>query len=134
MNNSSVQPISYEWSSDTTSIMTQEIQPLDIISLSNLNMSSSGSGHIFTSGLGSSGITPGVGISISTGTVTIDTLNSVDFNWKNEEFVDCMPDIHRIKKMCEEYPGLKIAYEKFVTTYKLVKDHYDTPEDQRPRP
>jgi hypothetical protein len=36
--------------------------------------------------------------------------------------------------MCDEYPGLKIAYEKFVTTYKLVKDHYDTPEDQRPKP
>jgi hypothetical protein len=51
-----------------------------------------------------------------------------------EEFVDCLPNIDRIKKMCEEYPGLKISYEKFVTTYKLVKDHYDTPKDQRPIP
>jgi hypothetical protein len=49
-----------------------------------------------------------------------------------EEFVNCLPDFERIQKMCEQYPGLKIAYDKFVTTYKLVKDHYDTPEDQRP--
>jgi hypothetical protein len=57
------------------------------------------------------------------------------FNWNlNEEFVNCLPDLNRIKKMCETYPGLKIAYEKFVTTYKLVRDDYDTPEDQRPKP
>jgi len=51
-----------------------------------------------------------------------------------EEWVNCFPDFDRIEKMCEEYPGLKIALEKFKTVYKLVKDHYDTPEDQRPRP
>jgi hypothetical protein len=51
-----------------------------------------------------------------------------------EEWVNCFPEFSRIEKMCEEYPGLKIAYEKFKTVYKLVKDHYDTPEDQRPRP
>jgi len=57
------------------------------------------------------------------------------YEWQmQEEFVNCMPDFNRIQKMCEEYPGLKIAFEKFKTTYKLVKDHYDTPEDQRPRP
>jgi hypothetical protein len=36
--------------------------------------------------------------------------------------------------MCEQYPGLKIAFEKFKTTYYLVKDDYDTPEDKRPKP
>jgi hypothetical protein len=51
-----------------------------------------------------------------------------------EEFVNTFPDWRRIEKMCKEYPGLKIAFEKFKTTYLLVKDHYDTPEDQRPRP
>ena len=51
-----------------------------------------------------------------------------------EEWVNCLPDFNRIEKMCEEYPGLKIAYEKFKTTYKLVADHYDTPKDKRPRP
>jgi hypothetical protein len=51
-----------------------------------------------------------------------------------EEWVNCLPDFNRIEKMCEEYPGLKIAYEKFKTTYKLVADHYDTPKDKRPKP
>jgi hypothetical protein len=51
-----------------------------------------------------------------------------------EEWINCFPDFKRVEKMCEEYPGLKIAYEKFVTTYKLVTDHYDTPKDKRPKP
>jgi hypothetical protein len=51
-----------------------------------------------------------------------------------EEFVECLPDFDRVQKMCKEYPGLQIAFEKFKTTYLLVKNHYDTPEDQRPRP
>lgn len=51
-----------------------------------------------------------------------------------EEWINCFPEFKRIEKMCEEYPGLKIAYEKFVTTYKLVADHYDTPKDKRPKP
>ena len=51
-----------------------------------------------------------------------------------EEWVDCLPDFNRIEKMCEEYPGLKIAYEKFKTVYKLVKDDYDTPKDKRLKP
>ena len=67
-------------------------------------------------------------------TVTLDNINASTFSWKNQEFVDCMPDYNRIEKMCKEYPGLAIAFEKFKTTYKLVKDHYDTPEDQRPKP
>jgi hypothetical protein len=50
------------------------------------------------------------------------------------EWKDKFPDWDKVQKMCEEYPGLKIAFEKFQTTYKLVVDHYDTPEDQRPRP
>ena len=51
-----------------------------------------------------------------------------------EDWVDKFPDFDKIQKMCEEYPGLKIAFEKFKTTYKLVRDHYDTPKDQRPKP
>jgi len=51
-----------------------------------------------------------------------------------EDWVNQFPDWNRVQKMCKEYPGLQIAFEKFKTTYKLVKDHYDTPEDQRPRP
>ena len=65
---------------------------------------------------------------------TIGNVNASTFSWKNQEFVDAFPDYNRIEKMCKEYPGLAIAFEKFKTVYKLVKDHYDTPEDQRPKP
>jgi len=76
-------------------------------------------------------INTGAGIG-GTGNVTI---GGDEWIWKSpEEFVDCFPEWARIEQMCKEYPGLKIAFEKFKTTYHLVKDHYDTPEDQRPRP
>lgn len=78
-------------------------------------------------------ITSGTGSSYSVGSGY--TIDPATFTWeKPKEFVDALPDINRIEAMCKQYPGLKIAYEKFVTTYKLVKDDYDTPEDQRPRP
>ena len=51
-----------------------------------------------------------------------------------QEFIDCFPEWSRVEKMCEEYPGLKIAFEKFKTTYKLVRDDYDTPKDKRLKP
>ena len=82
--------------------------------------------------------------SASASTITISNLGAVSgaisgssnsFIWKMpEEFVDTMPDFDRIQKMCKQYPGLKIAFEKFKTTYYLVKDDYDTPENQRPLP
>ena len=76
------------------------------------------------------------GYTIGTGGAgTISSINASQFNWKMpEEFVDAFPDYDRIEKMCKEYPGLAIAFEKFKTVYNLVKDHYDTPEDQRPKP
>jgi hypothetical protein len=42
-----------------------------------------------------------------------------------------MPDINRIEKMCKEYPGLAIAFDKFKTTYNIVKDDYDNPKDKK---
>lgn len=62
------------------------------------------------------------------------TLNdfTTEYKWAtNEEWVDCFPEWDRIQKMCEEYPGLKIAFEKFKTTYKLVRDDYDSPKDKK---
>jgi hypothetical protein len=67
------------------------------------------------------------------GSITSIDTSSFKINFP-EEWVNCFPDFKRIEKMCEEYPGLKIAYEKFVTTYKLVTDHYDTPKDKRSKP
>jgi hypothetical protein len=132
MNNSSAQQDYSITSSDTITIDMSSLSSssVDTITLSgsyttgtNYNGLTIGSGSPYTFSSGSSGITGITAQDIST------------FNWNlNEEFVNCLPDLNRVKNMCEEYPGLKIAYEKFVTTYKLVKDHYDTPEDQRPKP
>lgn len=77
--------------------------------------------------------------SISTLTTTqIGSITSIDTSAFTitfpEEWVHSFPDIKRVEKMCEEYPGLKIAYEKFKNVYKLVADHYDTPKDKRPKP
>ena len=69
-------------------------------------------------------------------TTTLSGISSID-NIKifmPREFIDSFPEWSRVEKMCEEYPGLKIAFEKFKTVYKLVKDDYDTPKDKRPKP
>ena len=86
-----------------------------------------GAGSVYTISAGGSG---------GAGTISGITAQDIStFDWNlNEEFVNCLPDLNRVKQMCEEYPGLKIAYEKFVTTYKLVRDDYDTPKDKRPKP
>jgi hypothetical protein len=91
---------------------------------------------ITITGGGTGGYTIGSGLSASQiNTISVSDISTAQFNWKApEEFVDAFPDYARIEKMCKEYPGLAIAFEKFKTVYKLVKDHYDTPEDKRPKP
>jgi hypothetical protein len=64
--------------------------------------------------------------------VSLNDVNTSTFTWKApEEFVDAFPDYDRVQKMCDQYPGLKIAYEKFATTYNIVKDDYDHPKDKK---
>ena len=95
-----------------------------------VNISTGGSSMGYTIGSNITSI-PSMTIS-SNGNVgigTISGLNASTFEWKNHEFVDAFPDYDRIQKMCKQYPGLRIAYEKFVTTYKLVKDDYDSSKD-----
>ena len=107
--------ISSDYTNSSASTITLTIPP---------SISTSGAGGIsYVTGAGLSGMTVG-GISGS----------SINWTYNQEEFVNCLPDFSRIQAMCKEYPGLKIAYEKFVTTYRLVKDDYDTPKDQRPLP
>jgi len=88
-----------------------------------------------------SGITiPSSSYTYSIGSGTSSTISITDLtseyavDWGNVEWANCFPDWDRIQKMCEEYPGLKIAFEKFKTTYNLVKDDYDTPKDKRKTP
>lgn len=94
-----------------------------------ITISNGGSGYAI-GGFASAGT-----ISTNTGNITIGGAGSSSFNWTMpEEWDGCFPEWTRIQQMCEQYPGLKIAFEKFKTTYQLVKDHYDTPEDERPLP
>jgi hypothetical protein len=132
MNNSSA-PLDYSTtSSSDVGFIAQEISTIlpDTITLTGStyynNMSSSG--IVSIGAVGSSGT-----YTIGTGaTVSINDVNTSPFTWKlPEEFVDAFPDYDRVQKMCSQYPGLKIAYEKFVTTYNLVKDDYDHPKDKK---
>ena len=88
--------------------------------------------HTAPSTLGTISISSGL---TSASIASLNTINTSQFNIQfPEEWVDTFPEWGRIKDMCEQYPGLKIAFDKFKTTYLLVKNHYDTPEDQRPLP
>jgi|TARA_E500000178_G_C16986811_1_gene738685 hypothetical protein len=53
-------------------------------------------------------------------TYTIDGINE-----PAQEFVTHLPTMEKIEKMCEQYPGLKKAYEHFVFAYKLIRQDYD---------
>jgi hypothetical protein len=130
MNNSSA-PLDYSTtSSSDVGFIAQEINTVlpDTITLTGstyYNMSSSG--IVSIGAVGGSGT-----YTIGTGTVSLNDVNTSTFTWKApEEFIDAFPDYDRVQKMCNQYPGLKIAYEKFVTTYNIVKDDYDHPKDKK---
>ena len=145
MNNSSAQEDCLTISNDgavsgSYGFIAQEIDSVltDTITLT----SGTGSSYYYNTGAGVGG-SGNITISGSTGgytiasgsTVTLNDINTTSFNWKMpEEFIDAFPDYDRVEKMCKEYPGLAIAFEKFKTVYKLVKDDYDTPKDKRPKP
>jgi hypothetical protein len=144
MNISSAQPDYSITSSDTISLSPSygvDTLTIDTATMANITAAagsytnvtiggSSGSMY-YTSPITINGISALTTAQIS-GITSIDTSSfTIKFP---EEWEDKFPDFDRIQKMCKEYPGLAIAFEKFKTTYLLVKNHYDTPEDQRPKP
>jgi len=60
-------------------------------------------------------------------------ISNVDV-WGSTEWVNSFPAWGRIEDMCKEYPGLKLAFEKFKNTYNLVKDDFDLPPEKRIKP
>ena len=58
--------------------------------------------------------------------------NTISNIWggNDQAFLTQFPDWSRVQEMCEIYPGLKIAFEKFKTTYHLVKEDFDNPENK----
>ena len=60
---------------------------------------------------------------------TITLTGSSDYNIQYEidfgdEWRTHFPDFKQVEKMCKEYPALEKAFEKFKTTYEMVKDDY----------
>ena len=41
------------------------------------------------------------------------------------DFITSMPDMKRVNEMCELYPALKLAYEKFKNCYNLCIDDFN---------
>ena len=127
MSSFSAQP-TYSINSDDTITITSGID-LNDINYSTITITPTPS--ISTINIGA------VGSSSYTYTSGINTISTAGFDPGTfqinlpAEWVNCFPDWSRIEKMCNEYPGLKIAFDKFKTTYYLVKDDYDTPKDNK---
>ena len=45
------------------------------------------------------------------------------------EFEDRMPDVAKVEDMCNDYPALKQAYEKFKTIYAMVHQDWQGKQD-----
>jgi hypothetical protein len=114
----------------TDTITISGIDNIDFNSISTMSTVTYSSPSYYGGTIGASGLA-----SLTSAQINLKSIDTSTFKINiPEEWVNTLPDFNRIEKMCEEYPGLKIAYEKFKTTYKLVADHYDTPKDKRPKP
>ena len=141
MSNSSAQTAYSITSSDTITLTSPTIDAFTIDTYTSTMASitsnvsiGGGSGVYYTSPTTINSISALTTAQIQGLTNVVNTSTS-GFSFKMpEEWEDKFPDFDRIQKMCKEYPGLRIAFDKFKTTYLLVKNHYDTPEDQRPLP
>ena len=123
MNNSSAQ--------ETYSITLDDIATItssDTITLSDINCYTSGSTFTYTSGCAGS---PAAYTINCIPNITISNIGTISNVWGSQEWVNSFPDWNRIENMCKEFPGLQIAFEKFKTTYKLVKDEYDNPTSKK---
>lgn len=122
MNNSSAQ--------DTYSItLDDNITLTSTIGIGTITFPSSNTSYTYSNAYPTISVGSGASSTIS----SISTYDTFRINLP-EEWVDTFPDWDRVEKMCQEYPGLRIAFDKFKTVYKLVKDDYDTPKDKRAKP
>ena len=80
-------------------------------------------------------------ISIDVSSISGITTSTVDYNdlFLNDdfnitinepvEFEDTMPDVAKIEDMCNDYPGLRKAYENFKAIYKMVHQDWQGRQD-----
>ena len=120
---------------DSYGFSAQDISTM--IASDTITLSNTGSNYFYNTGAGMGGAGNTGSFTITNGGASASgyigsvTLDNTQFNWRDEEWVNSFPQWARIQEMCEQYPGLKIAFEKFKTTYKLVKDDYDHPKDKK---
>jgi hypothetical protein len=62
----------------------------------------------------------GIGTTGSMAPFTFD----IGHKYQNKEFETHMPQLHKIKEMCEMFPGFKKAYDHMRTVYDLVHEEY----------
>jgi len=62
----------------------------------------------------------GIGTTGSMAPFTFD----IGHQYQNKEFETHMPQLHKIKEMCEMFPAFKKAYDHMRTIYDLVHDEY----------
>jgi hypothetical protein len=62
----------------------------------------------------------GIGTTGSMAPFTFD----IGHKYHNKEFETHMPQLHKIKEMCEMFPAFKKAYDHMRTIYDLVHDEY----------
>ena len=120
MNDSSQLPLYSITSSDTMS--TNTVDTITLTSSSSTYYTPSG----YTIGTGASTVT-------FSPTPTVSTISFPDIQTSlffPTEWVDSFPEWNRIEDMCNQYPGLKIAFDNFKTFYCMVKDDYDNPKDE----
>lgn len=124
--NFSIEPLS-----SSIDVSNLSMSTIDTITLSS-SYTTSGN---YINNIGSSG-------TISIGPISTSSISGIsvqDFSQEYSisfpvEWENSFPEWSRIQKMCEQYPGLKIAFDKFKTTYNLVRDDFDTPPDKRIKP
>jgi hypothetical protein len=65
-----------------------------------------------------------------TGNYILTDTNGIDINLNEPvEFEDYMPSVAKIEDMCNDYPGLKRAYENFKSVYKMVQQDWQARQD-----
>ena len=68
--------------------------------------------------------------------ITLDDTHWADgITWEQIEFEDKMPSVAKIEDMCNDYPALAQAYEKFKTIYAMVHQDWQgkqQDDDQMP--
>ena len=74
-------------------------------------------------------------ITISGSTIDTITISGIDSNNYTfdfpQEWQDSFPAWHRVQDMCDNYPGLKVAFNNFKVFYEMVKNDYDNPTPKK---